>query len=648
MKKENGKVTQMNKIKLAVMVGVAAQMGLSAATARAEGWTAQSLKVYTADPLDVARTQNGRLRKTRYEESQEQSIASLLGDGKSGLFVQMQSGAIVDASGTSTQPTHRQALACTPFALVHNADGTVGATVTGAAKFITSNTGQDYRNANLPDMYPINGGQDMLVTFNYRPQGTNQTNRYAIVVDNACNLIPVQNSAGTVQKQVVIMQKNNDDCDMSQAGERAGTVVSDVAGSAHIVYWAGCNGNGQDDGWVNDIQVTSVNSGAAFKIAKNFDLSVEPQEERSRGRCDISASDPNTAVCSWTAGNNQPQREGTWVGAIDITPSGPKGANAQSRLLWKKKIQDQTIYEGVRTYSVRANSSRIQSVDASGNLVKTDQILVQTSLLRGNNTNNRKGGRYLAMFLGVATATKAGLTWDIPLTDITNQMLGIDATHLTEAFALVQDGAKMVPAMTFAQGSQNGSGAAPADLKILGVDLTAKKFVDYGAQKLGGYYDRHLYSNYLGGNPGNQGRNFSGAQFVKNPFATAAADPQFLMLHALTGKDPSDVTKPEIKGSSYLSIMPMVQPQAAPPPPPAGMPNTTNVGQNASGGGQNAQPQAGDPTPANMVPSAGTPGTPGSFSSGCSMVAGGATGASGLFFLFVGLGLVTLARRRRA
>ena len=58
----------------------------------------------------------------------------------------------------------------------------------------------------------------MLVTFNYRPQGTNQTNRYAIVVDSACNLVPVQDASGTTQKQVVIMKKNNDDCDMHQAG----------------------------------------------------------------------------------------------------------------------------------------------------------------------------------------------------------------------------------------------------------------------------------------------------------------------------------------------------------------------------------------------------------------------------------------------
>jgi MYXO-CTERM domain-containing protein len=625
----------MNKIKLAMMVGVAAQMGLSAATARAEAWQAQTLKVYAADPLDTARVANGRLRRTRYEESNEMAVAKLL-DGKAGLYIQMQSGSI-----NGTQPVHRQNLACTPFTLQQNADKTIGGMVTGTAKFITSNTGQDYRNANHPIMFPINGGKNALVAFNYRPQGTNNTNRYAIVVDNQCNLVPVQNSAGTTQKQVVIMQKNNDDCDMHQSSS-PGEVVSDANGTTEIVYWAGCNGNGQDDGWVNDIKVQSVNNGAAFKITKNFDVDVEPQEERSRGTCTI-GTDATTAICSWTAGNNQPQREGTWLGAIDLSSTGPTGANANSRLLWKKRIQSQTIFEGVRTYSVRANSMRV--LDATG--AKTDQILVQTSLLRGNNANdNGKGGRYLAMFTGLATATKTGLTWDIPLTDITNQLIGIDATHLTEAFGLVQDGTKMLPAITLGQGSQNGAGAAPADFKVLAVDSTSKKFIDYGSQKLGGFYDRHLYSNYLGGNPGNQGRNFASAEMVKNPFATAASDPQFLMLHALTGKDPSDLMKPEIKQSSYLSIMPMVQPQAAAPPPPPGMPNTTGpTASNGSGGGQNADPQPGDPTPANEVPQ---PGTPGSFSSGCSMASNAAADASGVFFLLVGVGLVTLARRRRA
>jgi MYXO-CTERM domain-containing protein len=78
------------------------------------------------------------------------------------------------------------------------------------------------------------------------------------------------------------------------------------------------------------------------------------------------------------------------------------------------------------------------------------------------------------------------------------------------------------------------------------------------------------------------------------------------------------------------------------------MPNTTQTGTQASGGGQNAQPQAGDPTPANQLPSdPGTPSTPGNFSSGCSMASGNVD-STGIFFLLVGVGIVALARRRRA
>jgi len=45
-----------------------------------------------------------------------------------------------------------------------------------------------------------------------------------------------------------------------------------VAGlfSFFLTLWAGCNGNGRDDGWINDITVQSVNNAAAFKVVKNF------------------------------------------------------------------------------------------------------------------------------------------------------------------------------------------------------------------------------------------------------------------------------------------------------------------------------------------------------------------------------------------
>jgi hypothetical protein len=249
----------------------------------------------------------------------------------------------------------------------------------------------------------------------------------------------------------------------------------------------------------------------------------------------------------------------------------------------------------------------------------------------------------------VAQATRTGLTWVVPMTDITNMMLGIDATHLTEAFTLIQDNGKTVPAMTFLQGSQNGGGGAAADVKVLAVDTTAKKFVDYGTHAAGGTYDRHLYSNYLGGNPGNQGRNFAGATMIKNPFVGQnGSTAKYLMLHALTGKDPADVTNPALKPSAYVSIMPMMNPASTPAPAP-GVPNVVQVGANASGGGQNAGAQPGDPTVANEMPTSG--GTPsasagmGTFTSGCSMAPGHERSSGGLFFIFAALGLVVLARR---
>jgi MYXO-CTERM domain-containing protein len=289
---------------------------------------------------------------------------------------------------------------------------------------------------------------------------------------------------------------------------------------------------------------------------------------------------------------------------------------------------------------VRANSSRVLD-PATG--APTDLLFFNDANLRGNNTNNRKGGRYLRINLGVAQATKDGLKWIVPRTDVTDMMLGIDATHLVEASGLIEDNGKVVPALVFHAGSQNG-GIGNHDMKVLGFDAATAKFVDYGTRQVPGSFDRHLYSNYLGQNPGNQGRNYADAHMIVSPFTTGA---KYLMLGAFTGKAAEDVAKPEIKTSAFLSVV-ALQNATATPPPPAGMPNTTQIGTTGTGGGQNAAPQAGDPTPANEVPATpASAGTPGNFSSGCSMASGN-TNANGIFFLLAGLALVGLVRRRRA
>ena len=100
----------------------------------------------------------------------------------------------------------------------------------------------------------------------------------------------------------------------------------------------------------------------------------------------------------------------------------------------------------------------------------------------------------------------------------------------------------------------------------------------------------------------------------------------------------------------------MMNPKAEPPPPP-GMPAMT-TGQNSSGGGQNAQPEPGDPqiptVPVASNPPASNPATPtdpqagsGSFSGGCSTVTGSAN-LNGLVVMLMGLAIVSIVRRKRA
>jgi hypothetical protein len=165
---------------------------------------------------------------------------------------------------------------------------------------------------------------------------------------------------------------------------------------------------------------------------------------------------------------------------------------------------------------------------------------------------------------------------------IVNQMLGFDYTHVKMTGVLLQNGASVVPAVTILQGSHNGGGVNPPDLKVLAFDQATGQLVDYGAYTVSGAsYDRHLYSNYLGVNPGVQGRNFAGAAFLPNPFVGQKGNSaKFLVLHALTGKDPLDAAKPELKPSSYVSITQLDLTGAST--------QSIEAGLNASGGGNNA------------------------------------------------------------
>jgi hypothetical protein len=527
----------------------------------------------TLDDLARTKTVNGvtRLRKTRNENTNEMSDVTVLGDGRTALFIEMRTGSLDDG----TKPDHRVQVACAPISITQNAaTGAVALQKLPGERFVTNNDGEDNRNGNVPNIITVNGGKNALLMFNYRPRGTNNTRRYAKVLDAACNEVPLTNANGQTRTQVLIMEKDNDDCDMHQS-DGPGRAVVESAGSSNVTLWAGCNGNGEDKGWVNNITVKFQNDATGLatsaQIIKNFDVALAQREERSRGHVSL-LPDGNTIFATWTEGNNQPQRDGTWMAAVDISPSGDTGADVQSRVLWKTQFDgrkqvaatvgngnqgDQNLNNGkIRTYSVRMAHQQIVTEAADGSVTPTDMFIVQSGDANGRNNNNHKGGTYRQLQMAVVQASRSGATYVVPKTDVTNTLAGIDGTHLLMLPAMFGGGTDLIPGVTFLQGSHNGGGIESPQLKGLGVDLVSKTFVDLGTRQAGGSYDRALYSNYLGQNPGNQGRNYAGGILIKNPFASQTGQvSKYFVVNALTGKAPENVDNAAIKPASYLTLV---------------------------------------------------------------------------------------------
>jgi MYXO-CTERM domain-containing protein len=598
-------------------------------TASAEVGAAKVTKLLgpsTRDTAPVTNTNPPRLRRTDEEQAgAEQSTFTFFGDYKSGVYFEMRSGEI-----NGQLPNDRIQLAMVPFHLEQATDGSVGvvADMTGA-KFITNNNGNEYRNANTPSAFTINGNV-ACVEYNYQPN--NDTQRY----------LQCYNQAGTkILGQTKVYAKNNDDCSMAQDTAPmsiARTTTTGTKAVVKLIAWRGCNGNGNDNGWAQaySIELNDAANPTAATFKNQFDVTLANREERSRGFCSV-GTDPDTAICSWTEGNNQPQRDGTWLAAINISDN-ITGNDKQGSILWKQQIDGRKGQGDTRTYSVRAKHERILTVDPTTKaLVPSDDIIWHSDDLHGNNSNNNgKGGTNMQQQIAVFHVTKTGMTPVAPLQPVAfKQLVGLDGTHVGMGQAMFGTTDAMKPGVMFIGGSQTGGGYS-AKVRALQFDPTTKEFSDLGSYSIAPY-DRHLYPNYLGNNPGNQGRNFSNAKMIPNPFVGKSLTPAdtvskdaYLTVFSTTGKDPADMMQPELKLSSYLTVLPVVTvPDAAPTP----------------GGGSGSDDPAPQPNPTpepNPTPDPQDPADPGTSLGGCS-AGGGAAG--GLTFLLIGM--AAFIRRRK-
>jgi uncharacterized protein (TIGR03382 family) len=319
------------------------------------------------------------------------------------------------------------------------------------------------------------------------------------------------------------------------------------------------------------------------------------------------------------------------MAAIDTTPGKFNGANQQNAILWKQmlagRIDENVGGQNLRTYSMRIHHERV--LDSTLNA--TDNVLVYWNDLRGNNNGNEKGGTVYRLKMGVLKATKTGVEVVQKVEDHAGTARGIGGTHLGMHTAMFGTADKLVPGFIVQNGSHTGGGFE-SELRAVGWDATTNKFADLG-KTMGAPLDRHLYPNYLGNNPGNQGRNYNDMQLIVNPFrGQPGQTASHLMVVTSTGKSVQNKMDARIKLSGFLTVMPVAQ-----EPPPAPQPQqdpTTPPQQDPT-----APPPSDDPA---------TPEDESTTSNGADTTLGGcSTGGSTGLVTFLLIGLAAFIRRRR-
>jgi uncharacterized protein (TIGR03382 family) len=553
-----------NKKLLMFALAGAVAPAVSVEVASAES-TGSAISVMVPAPVkDLAPVNTaGRLRRTDQEQPGNEMPAFAFfidpATGKSttnGLYFSMTT----ELNGTVAQ--NRMQLSSTPIKLTQDAStGSVYVEAnTAAAKFITANNGNERRNANAPTAMALANGT-IVVKYNYQQNGSGDTKTY----------FQVYNSAGQqILAQTEAIAHNNDDCSMHQDAE-PGVAVQVSKTVTKLVDWAGCNGNGRDDGWAEVTTLTFDSATAPTKatFAKVYSLSLAAQEERSRGACTVAAADPSYAVCTWTEGNSQPQRQGVWAAAIDLTAT-----NANNALLWKTQVAGRIDNNplaatpnnptGRRTYAQRIIQERVSTTDtATGALVPSDKMLITYGDAVGNNNNK---GTYVSRMVGVAQVSKTALTWLSKPTDLATTSLGrIGGTHLGATAMITGTGA---PGLLFMSGSLNGGGGN-AVTQGVAVDPSTMALTVLGSTATSPQ-DMHLYPNYLGNNPGNQGRNHSQLTTIANPFVgQGGSTSKYLLLTASTAKTlattanagalktADTMINPAIKLTALMTVTPM-------------------------------------------------------------------------------------------
>jgi hypothetical protein len=158
-------------------------------------------------------------------------------------------------------------------------------------QYITANNGQDRRNANHARVRTLFNGDVAYLVYNIGNNNNNEAETHAAIIGPGCQVL---------EPQTLIMAKDNDDC--SETNQQDPNVVAEeTATTARLYSFEGCNGNGRDDAWINEVVVTRSGP-TSFSIDKIQDFSIEVNEECICGMMFVMFDFMLVVVC-WIVGN---------------------------------------------------------------------------------------------------------------------------------------------------------------------------------------------------------------------------------------------------------------------------------------------------------------------------------------------------------
>lgn len=488
----------------------------------------------------------------------------------------------------------------------YQVDATKGLVMTNMAYF-TNNDSPDWQNMHKAHAQPVNNGAAALVQYGYDPDGTN-TKVYGMVLGPNCEI---------QSKQTLLFANTNDN--LGGLFESYDNTYADANGVTRSCGGNIGNGNGTDDVWAHCTQTTATGQAgaAAYTIAPQFKIVLDPEEERSRGTTQPTPFKDLMFAC-WASGNTQP----TYDIKCGLVNTAPGVANNQ-RLLWRQTVAK-------RSGNIRYSSpSLVPVLDAAGK--PTDTYIASYVKVDISNRNGRSKGRTAIQTVPLKI-TQQGLTLvDKP----TEGMFGIaDGAHPGMTTARYGADGRSVAVLFAGQITDGGTSTA----KVIGVTPDGKlepiRALNWANASSGGYT-----SQWYGHNPNTpQGRSYPVTSLtIDNP-----------------GYGQAGAFQPDVK--SFIAVANIYHKDHAgqcTPDPTKGTNNGTCGGKNAFGmvlipsqaNATNAPANPDDPTPTDPTGGNGTGSSgsdPGTTLGGCSTTGGAGAGT----LMLLGLAAVLVRRRR--